>query len=194
LCKGENAILEEFNILQERMGQKNIICETQRLLLRTVTPEDFEDIYEMASDQDVMRFVAGTKSKAETKQWLDWILSAYDRDGVCFWVVELKESGAFIGMVGLLAKEVGALNEIELAYRIKKEFWRNGYAKEAAKACEKYAFETLGIKRMIALIHPDNEASKIVAQRIGMSYEKDVDYQDTMCHVYFMDKSHATAI
>jgi ribosomal-protein-alanine N-acetyltransferase len=176
------------------MDQKNIICETQRLLLRTVTPEDFEDIYEMASDQDVMRFVAGTKSKAETKQWVDWILRAYDSDGVCFWAVELKETGNFIGMVGLLAKEVGALNEIELAYRIKKDFWRNGYAKEAAKACERYAFETLGIERMIALIHPENEASKIVAERIGMNYEKHVDYQGTDCHVYVMDQRHAKAI
>lgn len=171
-----------------------IVCETERLVLRTVTNDDFEKIYEMSQDQDVMRFVAGTKSMEETRNWVDWILSAYDSDGICFWLVELKDSHEFIGLVGLLAKEVAALDEIELAYRIKKEHWRNGYAKEAAQACERYAIEILGVQRLISLIHPENAASKQVANSLGMQLEKEVEYNGVLCQVFALDNTAARAI
>lgn len=164
--------------------QSRIICESPRLILRTVTPEDFEDVHEMIADQRVMKFVAGTKTKSETQQWLEWILAEYDRDGICFWAIELKTSGEFVGMVGLLAKEVGGYEEIELVYRVKKEFWGKGYATEAAKCCENYAKNNLQLKRLIALVHPENIASRRVAGKVGLSLEKEVEYQGIKCQVF----------
>ena len=67
--------------------------------------------------------------------------------------------------------------EVEIGYRLRRSAWGQGYATEAAQEVRDYAFHTLGMKRLIAIIDPANVASIRVAEKIGMNYEQDVMFE-----------------
>ena len=70
----------------------------------------------------------------ETRQMLDEMLDHYERYDHCFWRILLKGSENFIGIAGLLHQEMDGEVETEISYRIRREYWNNGYATEAAEA------------------------------------------------------------
>jgi ribosomal-protein-alanine N-acetyltransferase len=83
-----------------------------------------------------------------------------------------------IGYCGLFFfPDVGGQPEIEIGYRFARSAWGQGYATEAALAVRDYAFTTLGIKRLIAMVDPSNVASIRVVEKTGMHYEKDVMFE-----------------
>jgi len=70
--------------------------------------------------------------------------------------------------------DVGGQPETEIGYRLARAYWGRGYATEAARAVRDYAFDTLRLQRLIAMIDPQNGASIRVAEKLGMVYEKEV--------------------
>ena len=98
----------------------------------------------------------------------------------------LKPGGEFVGIAGLLHQEIDNEPETEISYRILPEHWKKGYATEAAKACKQYAETKLGKKRLISLIHPQNDASIRVANRLGAKRSKSVFFigEDHDVYVY----------
>ncbi|TAK13119.1 MAG: N-acetyltransferase, partial [Anaerolineae bacterium] len=84
-----------------------------------------------------------------------------------------KESGKFIGRCGLLPWTIDGVYEVEVAYTIARDHWRQGYGSEAARGCLEYGFNTLGRTRLIAMVDHNNVASQKVAQSIGMRHERD---------------------
>jgi ribosomal-protein-alanine N-acetyltransferase len=90
-----------------------------------------------------------------------------------WWAVVEKVSGHVVGDCGLVEKEVDGYHEIELVYLLASHFWGRGYATEAATALRDYALHRLGLRRIVALIEPDNHASVRVAEKIGMTFEKE---------------------
>ena len=92
---------------------------------------------------------------------------------VGLWATIHKESGRFIGRCGLLPWTIDGQFEVEIAYLIAKEYWRQGLGSEAALAIRDYAFEVLNPTRLICLIDHENKASIGVAQKIGMHLEKE---------------------
>jgi len=90
------------------------------------------------------------------------------------WTVEEKPSGKVVGECGLLDKEVDGRAGVELVYVFARSAWGKGYATEMAAALKKYAFQKMGLRRLIALIEPENEGSERVAVKVGMHLEKEV--------------------
>ncbi|MCK4600402.1 GNAT family N-acetyltransferase, partial [Candidatus Bipolaricaulota bacterium] len=90
------------------------------------------------------------------------------------WPVIEKETDRVVGHCGLLEKEVEGRPEIELVYVLVSSVWGKGYATEMAQAIKRFAFEAMDVKRLIALIEPENEASERVAIKVGMHLEKEV--------------------
>lgn len=154
------------------MNKEKIILQTERLYLRKFNEKDVENLLKITADEDVMRFFPSTMNRAETQKFLHQIIEAYERDGHSFWAAELKDANDFVGMVGLLSQQVDGINEIEIAYRVVKKYWRQGFASEAAQACRNYAFQKLKCSRLISLIGSNNVASKGVAKKLGMQFEK----------------------
>jgi len=154
------------------MNKESIILQTKRLYLRKFNENDVDNLLNITSDKDVMRFFPSTLDRAETQKFLHQIIEAYERDGHSFWAAELKEDNDFVGMVGLLLQQVDGKNEIEIAYRVVKKYWRQGFASEAAQACRIYAFQKLKCNRLISLISLDNIVSKGVAKKVGMLFER----------------------
>jgi RimJ/RimL family protein N-acetyltransferase len=105
------------------------------------------------------------------------------------WPVIEIATNEVIGHCGLLEKEVEGQPEIELVYVFRSSAWGKEYATEAALALRDHAFDTLGLKRIIALIDPGNQSSGRVAQKVGMKLEKEtVRANDKLMQVYSMQK------
>jgi [ribosomal protein S5]-alanine N-acetyltransferase len=110
----------------------------------------------------------------DTQQMVQKMLRQYSEYGYCFWKVLLKPKDQFVGIAGLLHQEINNKPETEISYRILEEHWKKGYATEAAKACKQYAETKLKQKRLISLIHPQNDASIRVATKLGAKRTRSV--------------------
>lgn len=144
------------------------ILTTDRLVLREMVPQDLDFVAGMLADPEVMRFYPKTYTRAEAQEWLDRQRSRYQRDGHALWLVALRDTGEPAGQIGLVRQIVRGVDETEVGYLLARPFWGQGLATEAARACRDHALVTLGRARAISLIRPENEASRRVAERIGM--------------------------
>lgn len=159
--------------------------QTKRLFLREMTQTDFNDLCKMLKDKDVMYAYEHAFSDKEAHEWLDRQIQRYKDYGFGLWAVILKDNGEMIGQCGLTMQDTDDKQVLEIGYLFCKEYWHNGYATEAAKACKDYAFENLLANEVYSIIRDNNIASQNVAKRNGM----------TVCgkfvkHYYGIDMSH----
>ncbi len=103
--------------------------------------------------------------------WIIRFQERYATDGFGYWLALDRASGQPVGQAGLLRQEVNGVVETGIGYIIHRPFWRQGYATEAALACRDYAFNTLGKKRIVVLVRPENSVSQMVARKIGSQLE-----------------------
>lgn len=157
-------------------GIVNLITETQRLKIVKVSMDDLDFLYQLTGNKDVMRYFPKILSYNETRQMLCKILDHYRQYGYCFWKVLLKPEEEFVGIAGLLHQEIDDRVETEIAFRLKPEYWNNGYATEAARACKVHGQTALRKKRLVSLIHPQNNASKRVTRKLGARKTKSVQF------------------
>lgn len=149
---------------------------TDRLILRRFTEADLDDLAELVSDPQVMRYYPRTLDREGAKRWLDSILSSYERFGYGFFYVQRRNEGDFAGLIGLLHwDDVDAREDVEVAYLLRSACWGHGYATEAARACKEWAFEHLGVDRVVSFIAVENAPSIAVAERNGMKRLKQLD-------------------
>lgn len=147
------------------------LLETERLVLRRITSNDYEDLCRMNGDPEVMKYVGdgSTRTRELMVHEMEMLISHYERKpGLGIWAVERKDSGEFLGAAGLVYYD--GTPEVEVGYRFLKEHWNKGYATEAASALVRYGFETLGLKKIVSSAHIDNRASTRVMEKIGMTY------------------------
>ncbi|MGH7598320.1 MAG: GNAT family N-acetyltransferase [bacterium] len=167
-----------------------IVLETERMLLREMDMNDIENLQGIFADPEAMRYYPKTKSVAETEEWVRWNRSSYSMFHFGLWIALLKENGMFAGQCGLVMQRVDDLPEVEIGYLFLRKYWGQGLATEAAKACRNYGVNRLGYTRLISLIDPDNMASKRVAEKVGMAFEKETFMFNKHICVYAF---HATA-
>ncbi|MFN8413959.1 MAG: GNAT family N-acetyltransferase [Anaerolineales bacterium] len=158
-------------------SQYKFILETERLLLRRLVMEDLDELFSLYSDPEIRKyFPEGVLNFEEAKEELEWFLNGHPKHlELGLWATIHKETGKFIGRCGLLPWMIDEKLEVEIAYLIDKNFWKQGLATEAAQGILQYGFEQLNLSRLICLIDPDNIASQRVAEKIGMVLEKKVD-------------------
>jgi RimJ/RimL family protein N-acetyltransferase len=156
----------------------NVLLRTERLSLRHFVPQDRDALMDVFGDVEVMRFGDGVQTKAWVEEWLRLCIESYRTRGFGPYAVVEEHSGNLIGYCGLFYfADVNGQAEIEIGYRLARSAWGKGYATEAVRAVQEYAFNTLNIKRLIAIIDPSNVASIRVAEKIGMHYEADVMFE-----------------
>jgi RimJ/RimL family protein N-acetyltransferase len=153
------------------------ILETDRLVLRHFERDDIESLYALYRDPEIRRhFPEGTLTREETREELEWFLDGHpEHPELGLWATIHKPSGRFIGRCGLLPWTIDDRHEVEVAYLLAREFWGQGLATEAASAIVRYALDRLALPRLICLIDPANQASIGVAERIGMTFEKQAE-------------------
>jgi len=101
----------------------------------------------------------------------------------------LKSSGEVVGDCGLSRQTVDGTDEIEIGYHVRRDLWGQGYAPEAARACQGYGFARLGADRLISLIRPENLPSRRVAEKTGLSLWKEVIWRDLPHCVYMIRRT-----
>ena len=130
------------------------MLETRRLRLRRLRPADEPELIALDSDPEVMRYVGsppGARAHDETVERVRQRISA-DHGPGGWWLVEGKEDGVFRGLGLLLPMPDG--RDTEVGYRLARRSWGKGIATEAAAALVEYAFSTLGLPRVVAVVYP----------------------------------------
>jgi RimJ/RimL family protein N-acetyltransferase len=121
----------------------------------------------MARDADMMRHVTGyTWEEDKVDAFLERQALLMERHGVCFLAMTAHDDNDIIGLVGMQPLDDG---RFEIGWWIWRDYWRQGYALEGAQAMLPLAWETMALPELLAVIDPDNAASRAVAERLGMS-------------------------
>ncbi len=162
-----------------------MFLKTQRLAFRRLCSDDFDNLCKILQDEKAMYAYEHAFSYEEVKEWLDKQLARYRIYGFGLWAVTLRETGEFIGQCGLTVQNTDQGQALEIGYLFRREFWHCGYATEAAQACKKFAFETLGAKEVCSIIRKNNLPSRRVAERNGMTVKGEF-----VKHYYGMDMPH----
>lgn len=149
--------------------KRKMILETERLYLRELGESDFDSLCTILQDDETMYAYEGAFTDSEVKDWLDRQIARYHKWNFGLWAVILKENGGLIGQCGLTMQPWKESEVLEIGYLFNKAYWHKGFATEAAKACKKYAFETLGAEEVCSLIRDTNIPSQNVALRNGMT-------------------------
>lgn len=172
------------------MTRESLILETERLRLRHLRLEDLDDLYALYCDPAVTRFIPDApRTIAEARAEIEWFQNGHPRHPqLGLWATTLKPTGRFIGRCGLLPWTIAGQLEVEVAYALAPAHWGRGLATEAARGLAQYAFERLGLTRLICLIDPVNLASARVARKLGMTCEKEFVDEYGPALVYAMSK------
>jgi ribosomal-protein-alanine N-acetyltransferase len=167
----------------------SVVLETVRLRLRHFLADDLDGLASILTDAETMQYYARPFTREETTQWIEQNLQRYADDGFGLFAVVSKETGEFLGDCGPVRRLVDGRDEVEIGWQVKRSRWRQGIASEAGAACRDYAFGPLGLDRVISLIRPENIPSRGVAEKIGMTIDKEIDYKGFKHYVYAQQRS-----
>ena len=149
--------------------------ETQRLLFREYTPEDFDALREILCDPWTMRFYTKPYDENGVRKWLEWNFENYRTFGFGLWALELRESGRMIGDCGVTMQTINGKIRPEIGYHINKAYQGHGYATEAAARCKDFVFENTPFNIVYSYMNAANVASYTVATKNGMRLVEEYD-------------------
>jgi len=158
--------------LKEESKQQFMI-ETKRLKLREFTADDVDSLAAIFADHETMKFYPATKDREETVRWIEKNVERYKKYGFGLWAVVRKDNDEFIGDCGITMQNIDGEEKPEIGYHIRRDYWGQGYATEAASACKEHAFNKLGLEEAFSYMRSDNLASRRVAEKIGMTLRKE---------------------
>lgn len=150
--------------------------ETERLVLRPFTADDLDGIHAVLGDAEIMEYYPAPFTREQSQRWIEWNLGHYRDRGHGLWVLESKDTGELVGDCGLIPQTVDGRREVEVGWHVRRDQQRKGLATEAARECVRYAFEEMGLTRLISLIRPENLPSRRVAEKLGMTVEKETSH------------------
>ena len=169
--------------------------ETERLLLREYTPDDFDALYEILSDPETMQHYPAPFSREKTRNWIAWNLENYQKYGFGLWAVVLRENGEFIGDCGLSLQNIDVQMLPEIGYHIHKKYWRRGYGKEAARAARDWAFRNTDYDVLYSYMKHTNVGSYSTAIANGMKKVKEYpDPKNTISYAYAITREEWEAM
>jgi ribosomal-protein-alanine N-acetyltransferase len=154
--------------------------ETKRFILKPIDPSHLEDLFALRSDPEVMKYIGdgSIQTKEEVEDFIQCGAGYHEKYGLDFFSVFEKETGEFVGQAGLFHIGFNIKQpDVELAYRLHTKYWNQGYATELAKALIEYGFNQLSLPKVIAAVRPENERSRRVMEKAGMSYIGIVDFR-----------------
>lgn len=145
---------------------KDVLLTTARLTLRLLTVNDADALYQVFADQYARRFYPQMSERGFTVRWIQKNLERYETESVGLWALCLRTSRELVGDCGLTWQRVEATRELEVGYHIRADQRVQGLATEAVHACVAYGFEKLHPTRIVSIVHPDNTASRAVAEKV----------------------------
>lgn len=141
---------------------------TARLRLRRFTPADFDLLLRLNSDEQVMRYAGGVKTRKQTEELLESRILRYytEHPGLGVWATIEQASGDCIGIH--LLNNIQGESFIQVGYLLLPEYWGRGYATEMCRAVLRYGFAELGLPQIVAITDQENVASQHVLRKAGL--------------------------
>lgn len=155
------------------------MIKTERLILRPWRDEDREPFFAMSRDPEVMAFLGPpAASRADSDPGVDRMMALQAERGHCFWAIERKDDGAFLGFCGLkiCTDPCPVEGDVEIGWRLRRDAWGQGYAREAAEASIEWGWANLDAPRIMAMTVAANRNSWGLMERLGMTRRPDLDF------------------
>lgn len=166
-----------------------MVIETKRLILRELTNDDFDSLFEILSDSETMKHYPAPYDKNGVDRWINWSIENYKTFGFGLWAVVLKDNNQMIGDCGLTMQIINKKIRPEIGYHINKKYHNQGYATEAAKAVKDYIFNNTTFNTLYTYTNAENIASYSVAIKNGMKLvEEYIDSNNENLKVYMISK------
>jgi RimJ/RimL family protein N-acetyltransferase len=152
---------------------------SERLLLRAWREEDLAPFAALNADERVMQFMPRRLSRTESDAFAHGAQGRLAECGYGIWAVEARDTGDFIGCVGLAVPSFTAHFTpcTEVLWRLRHASWGRGYASEAAASCLDFAFGPLALAEVVAFTAKANERSRAVMRRLGMTHDPGDDFE-----------------
>lgn len=154
------------------------MIETERLILRPAEERDRAGLRAQCADPEVMRYLLPVEDEAALQALIDRLAGYQHSHGFTFWTMERREDGAFVGLCGLKpgAPDTPIENMLEIGWRIGRDFFGQGYAREAAQAVLDWAWANTNFDEVVAITVPANTASWGLMERLGMTRDLAMDF------------------
>jgi ribosomal-protein-alanine N-acetyltransferase len=152
---------------------------TERLILRRWRESDRPAYARLNADPHVMRFFPKTRTREESDTEAKWLDDRFGLDGFGPWAVEAPGTADFIGFVGCwrIVRELPFTPAVEIGWRLDQHYWGKGYAVEAAKVSLRDAFDRTELPEIVAYTAVQNEPSRRVMEKLGMTYDPSADFK-----------------
>ena len=150
----------------------DVDLRTERLVLRHWRDADRAPFAAMGVDPDVVRYLPGTLTRAQSDVVVDRIRTHFAEHGYGLWVVEVE--GAFAGFTGLQWSAASGRRALEVGWRLARAHWGHGYATEAARAAIDVGLRQ--VPEVVSFTAVVNAASERVMQRAGMRRVGEFDH------------------
>jgi len=144
-----------------------MVIETERLLLREMNEDDFQALYKVLADSEIMQHYSCVFDENKVRSWIERNIERYRVFGFGLWAVCLKETGEMIGDCGLTMQLIKGEIKPEIGYHIRADKQRKGYAKEAAIAVRDWTFNNTPFNIVYSYMKYTNEASIKTAMSYG---------------------------
>ena len=162
---------------------------TDRLELRTLTLADLDGLASMLGDAEALTYWGPPLTREESRSWIERNLARYKQDGIGRCAVVLRTTGELVGDCGLIRTLVEERPEVELGWIVRRNHQGRGIATEAAAAWRDYAFDTLDLERIVSMVSEENLASRRVAEKLGMTVEREAMWGG-LPHLMYSMTSH----
>lgn len=153
---------------------------TPRLLMREWRDTDRPPYADLNADPEVMRHFPSTLTPQQSSEMIDRMIASWAQRGFGLWAVERRDTGQFIGFVGLSAPAWHAAFTpcVEVGWRLAQQHWGLGFAPEAATAALAWGFEHVDLpdERILSFTTTANHKSQRVMEKIGMIRDPDADF------------------
>ena len=166
--------------------------QSERLTYRKLNEKDIPGWVEFFVDNDRLVYLGLDLSKSKetlAEEWIRLQFNRYRDQGFGHLAAELKETGEFIGMGGIIPREINGKQEYEIAYSLKPAFWGNGFATEIARSFRDHGFKNKIADRFISIIDIANLQSAHVARKNGMEVLFKTEYLGLQVNVFGVDKT-----
>ena len=161
-----------------------MILETERLFLREMSMDDFDALYKVLADKEIMQHYPYTFDEERVRSWIERNMNRYKDNGFGLWAVCLKETGEMIGDCGLTLQNIEGEMLPEIGYHIRRDMQRKGYAKEAASAVRDWTFANTEYPAIYSYCKYTNIPSQKTAESIGMHFDREYpDEANKITHV-----------
>lgn len=147
------------------------VLHTQRLTLEPFADVHLDGLYAMNRLPEVMRFITGEpETREQTQAAIDRVKGFWQLWGYSWWALRDQASGRVAGAACLQHLDRDRNQPHELGWRLHPDFWGQGLASEAGRCIAHFAFDTVGAPELVAIRHPNNQASERVMLRLGMRF------------------------